>query len=197
MANLSYESHSPLSLSLQRSLLGGRYTDLKRLGGTSSVVFSAVDALSKHRLVNPFLLVIITPQTVGLTQCRSALREIRIIRHLQHDNIVDMYEILGLVDRDNTSDLLAVYLILEHCDTDLHFVLRNQTLDSDHVKLFSYQLLKASKYIHSSNVVHRDLKPSNILINLDKGELKICDFGSARMLDPNYDHSGYLTGGKG
>ena len=61
MANLSYESHSPLSLSLQRSLLGGRYTDLKRLGGTSSVVFSAVDALSKHRLVDPFLFVIFAP----------------------------------------------------------------------------------------------------------------------------------------
>jgi len=109
-----------------------------------------------------------------------------------------MYEILGLVDRDGEikNELLAVYLVLEHCDTDLHFVLKNQTLDSEHVKLFSYQLLKASKYIHSSNVVHRDLKPSNILINLDKGELKICDFGSARMIDPNYDHTGYLTGGK-
>ena len=117
-----------------------------------------------------------------------------------------MHQILGLVDReDNTdplyredtkSELLAVYLILEHCDTDLAFVLKNQALDSDHVKLFSYQLLKAAKYIHSSNVCHRDVKPSNILINLDKGELKICDFGSARMIDPNYDHSGYLTGGK-
>lgn len=200
MEHLGFESHSPYSLSLQKTLLGGRYTDLKRLGGTNSVVFSAIDTLSKHRVAIKRL----TASTD--LQCRSALREIRILRHLQHDNVVTMHQILGLVDReDNTdplyredtkSELLAVYLILEHCDTDLAFVLKNQALDSDHVKLFSYQLLKAAKYIHSSNVCHRDVKPSNILINLDKGELKICDFGSARMIDPNYDHSGYLTGGK-
>ncbi|KAL5258933.1 hypothetical protein ACHWQZ_G009413 [Mnemiopsis leidyi] len=193
MAHLNFElSHSPHSLSLQKTLLGGRYTDLKRLGGTNSVVFSALDAPSKHRVAIKRL----TAATDQ--QCRAAIREIRILRHLEHDNIVDLFEILGLVDRERSDrkELLAVYLVLEHCDTDLHFVLKNQTLDSEHVKLFSYQLLKAAKYIHSSNVVHRDIKPSNILINLDKGELKICDFGSARMIDPNYDHSGYLTGGK-
>ena len=52
MAHLNFElSHSPHSLSLQKTLLGGRYTDLKRLGGTNSVVFSALDAPSKHRFV--------------------------------------------------------------------------------------------------------------------------------------------------
>lgn len=195
MAHLNFElSHSPHSLSLQKSLLGGRYTDLKRLGGTNSVVFSALDTLSTHRVA-------IKRLTAGTDQqCRSALREIRILRHLrEHDNIVDMYEVLGLVDRESSgkNELRVVYLVLEHCDTDLHFVLKNQSsLDCEHVKLFSYQLLKAAKYIHSSNVVHRDIKPSNILINLIKEELKICDFGSARMIDPNYDHTGYLTGGK-
>ena len=43
-----------------------------------------------------------------------------------------------------------------------------------------YQLLRGLKYIHSANVLHRDLKPSNILLNAN-GELKICDFGLARV----------------
>lgn len=182
-------AHSPYSLSLQRIILGGRYTDLRRLGGTNSVVFSALDTCSKHKVTVKRL------STHSHVQCRAALREIRILRHLEHDNIVDMYDVLGLVDRES-GELLSIYIVEEYCDTDLHCVLLSQQLDDEHVKLFSYQLIKGIKYIHSSNVIHRDIKPSNLLINLHKGELKICDFGSSRMLDPNYDHSGYLTHGK-
>ena len=41
-------------------------------------------------------------------------------------------------------------------------------------------MLRALKYIHSANVLHRDLKPSNLLVNANC-DLKICDFGLARM----------------
>ncbi|KAJ8626781.1 hypothetical protein MRB53_020091 [Persea americana] len=43
-----------------------------------------------------------------------------------------------------------------------------------------YQILRGLKYIHSANVLHRDLKPSNLLLN-SNCELKICDFGLARI----------------
>lgn len=48
------------------------------------------------------------------------------------------------------------------------------------------------KYIHSANVLHRDLKPSNLLLNTTC-DLKICDFGLARVADPDHDHTGFLT----
>jgi mitogen-activated protein kinase 1/3 len=48
------------------------------------------------------------------------------------------------------------------------------------------------KYIHSANVLHRDLKPSNLLLNTNC-DLKICDFGLARIADPSFDHNGVLT----
>ena len=38
------------------------------------------------------------------------------------------------------------------------------------------------KYVHQQKVTHRDLKPENILLN-DDGQIKICDFGSAKVLD--------------
>lgn len=46
------------------------------------------------------------------------------------------------------------------------------------------------KYVHSAGVVHRDLKPSNILVN-ENCDLKICDFGLARLQDPQM--TGYVS----
>jgi serine/threonine protein kinase len=46
------------------------------------------------------------------------------------------------------------------------------------------------KYVHSAGVIHRDLKPSNILVN-ENCDLKICDFGLARIQDPQM--TGYVS----
>ena len=77
-------------------------------------------------------------------------------------------------------------------ETDLHKLLRSQKLSEDHICYFLYQILRGLKYIHSANVLHRDLKPSNILLN-SNCDLKICDFGLARVSDPSRDHTGMLT----
>ena len=65
-------------------------------------------------------------------------------------------------------------------------------MSNDHICYFLYQILRGLKYIHSANVLHRDLKPSNLLLNTTC-DLKICDFGLARVADPDHDHTGFLT----
>ena len=55
-----------------------------------------------------------------------------------------------------------------------------------------YQILRALKYIHSAHVLHRDLKPSNLLLN-GNCDLKVCDFGLARVAHPEENHTGFLT----
>jgi mitogen-activated protein kinase 1/3 len=65
--------------------------------------------------------------------------------------------------------------------TDLHRVIRTQTLSDDHCQYFVYQILRALKTIHSADIVHRDLKPANLLINANC-DLKVCDFGLARSV---------------
>lgn len=75
------------------------------------------------------------------------------------------------------------------CDGD---VFSSQRLSNDHICYFLYQILRGLKYIHSANVLHRDLKPSNLLLNTTC-DLKICDFGLARVADPDHDHTGFLT----
>ena len=77
-------------------------------------------------------------------------------------------------------------------ECDLYKLLRSQKLSNDHVCYFTYQILRGMKYIHSSNVLHRDLKPPNLLLN-SNCDLRICDFGLARIADPDYDHTGALT----
>ena len=75
-------------------------------------------------------------------------------------------------------------------------LLKTQRLSNDHICYFLYQILRGLKYIHSANVLHRDLKPSNLLLNTTC-DLKICDFGLARVADPEHDHTGFLTGKAG
>jgi len=51
-----------------------------------------------------------------------------------------------------------------------------------------------SRYIHSANVIHRDLKPSNLLIDATTTcDLRVCDFGLARVYDATRDHTGQMT----
>ena len=45
-----------------------------------------------------------------------------------------------------------------------------------------YQLFRSLAYIHSLGICHRDIKPQNLLLDPESGVLKLCDFGSAKIL---------------
>jgi len=105
------------------------------------------------------------------------LREIKLVRHLKHPDVVEILHILLPPSKNEFKD---IYVIFELMETDLHQVIKaNDDLTHEHHQFFLYQLLRGMKYIHSANVYHRDLKPKNILANADCS-LKICDFGLAR-----------------
>ena len=73
-------------------------------------------------------------------------------------------------------------------DTDLHQIIASpQNLTNDHIQYFVYQILRGLLFIHSAGVLHRDLKPSNVLVN-GNCDLKICDFGLARVAHQNVEH---------
>jgi len=60
------------------------------------------------------------------------------------------------------------------------------------VKWYTYQILKGLAFCHSKNISHRDLKPENVLIN-DEEVIKICDFGSSKVIDNNGKNTPYIV----
>ncbi|XP_039070957.1 mitogen-activated protein kinase homolog MMK1-like [Hibiscus syriacus] len=109
---------------------------------------------------------------------KRTLREIKLLRHMDHENVVAIKDIIPPPKRECFNH---VYIAYELLDTDLHQIIRSdQALSEEHCQYFLYQILRGLKYIHSANVLHRDLKPSNLLLNANC-DLKICDFGLARV----------------
>ncbi|KAK2884828.1 mitogen-activated protein kinase 7 isoform X1 [Channa argus] len=124
-----------------------------------------------------------------VTNAKRTLRELKILKHFKHDNIIAIKDIL----QPNLphSSFKSVYVVLDLMESDLHQIIHSaQTLTPEHTRYFLYQLLRGLKYVHSANVIHRDLKPSNLLVN-ENCELKIGDFGMARGLSshPEESHS--------
>jgi cyclin-dependent kinase len=104
----------------------------------------------------------------------TAVREISILKQLQHPNIVQLQEVI------HTESSLT--LVFEFLDQDLKNFLDacgEKGIDDYTIKSFLYQLLQGIAYTHKHRILHRDLKPQNLLINME-GELKLADFGLAR-----------------
>ncbi|XP_017841849.1 mitogen-activated protein kinase ERK-A [Drosophila busckii] len=165
--------------------VGPRYRKLAYIGeGAYGMVVSADDTLTNQRVaikkISPF---------EHQTYCQRTLREITILTRFKHENIIDIRDILRV---DSIEQMRDVYIVQCLMETDLYKLLKTQRLSNDHICYFLYQILRGLKYIHSANVLHRDLKPSNLLLN-KTCDLKICDFGLARIADPEHDHTGFLT----
>eukprot|EP00002_Diphylleia_rotans_P037613 TRINITY_DN841_c0_g1_i2.p1 TRINITY_DN841_c0_g1~~TRINITY_DN841_c0_g1_i2.p1 ORF type:complete len:360 (-),score=94.18 TRINITY_DN841_c0_g1_i2:486-1565(-) len=125
-----------------------------------------------------------------VTDGKRTLRELKLLRHFNHENVISIKD---LVMPKSFEDFQDVYIVSELMDTDLHQIIGSpQALSEEHIQYFLYQLLRGLKYIHSANVLHRDLKPSNLLLN-GNCDLKICDFGLARVSDPDGGDEGFLT----
>ncbi|XP_076800979.1 uncharacterized protein LOC143445628 [Clavelina lepadiformis] len=166
--------------------VGSHYKLLETIGtGAYGVVYSAIDTKqSQHvaikKIVNPFDV---------LMTAKRTLRELKLLLHFKHDNVVAIKDII-----QTTQNIKDVYVVMDLMESDLHNIIRSdQLLTAEHICYFLYQLLRGLKYIHSANVIHRDLKPSNLLVN-ENCELKIGDFGMAKGVSRKpEDHKMFMT----
>ncbi|OQR97640.1 mitogen-activated protein kinase [Thraustotheca clavata] len=113
-------------------------------------------------------------------QLKQILREVRLMRHLCHENILSL---MDLIPPPSYQDFRDVYMTVDLMEMDLHRIIYSkEVLSDDHIRYFVYQMLSGLEHMHACGVLHRDLKPSNLLINSDC-QLKICDMGLARPKD--------------
>lgn len=135
----------------------------------------------------------VTNAFADLVDGKRILREVKLLRHLDHNNIIrilDMYP----PPSPNFDD---IYIITDLMETDLHRVIYSkQPLTEEHHQYFVHQILRGLVYLHCANIVHRDIKPSNLLVNKNC-DLKICDFGLARVLttqeEGNFGRTDYVV----
>ncbi|KAI9506901.1 kinase-like domain-containing protein, partial [Coemansia spiralis] len=116
----------------------------------------------------------------------TAIREIRLLKTLNHPNIVPLTDMLVRHEPHGASQAPAVYMVFPYMDHDLTGLLENPKihLRLEHIKLYLRQLLEGTAFLHACRVMHRDMKASNLLINND-GRLFIADFGLARSFNPD------------
>lgn len=179
--SLAYHSSVLSARSLYRFVIDARYVPTKGIGrGAYGVVVSATDVDTGHRVA----IKKIPRLFYDLVDAKRILREIKLLRHFNHENVIGLRDIAPPY-----GDFEELFIVLDYMDTDLHKIIYSSNqLTDEHIQYFLYQILRGLKYIHSANVIHRDLKPSNLLLNANC-HLKICDFGLAR----GFQEQDYMT----
>jgi tousled-like kinase len=163
-------------------VLHSRYLLLCLLGkGGYSEVYKAYD-LTEHRelaikfhQLNPGW-----AEALKANYIKHALRENQIHRELDFPRIVKHYDTLEV-------DSNCFCTVLEYCPgEDLNtFLKRHKTLSEKEARYVMLQLFAGLNYLNTQpeKIIHYDLKPHNIMLN--HGEIKITDFGLAKIMDPS------------
>ncbi|KAG5353366.1 Protein kinase gsk3 [Termitomyces sp. J132] len=163
------------------------YTNCKVIGnGSFGVVFQARLASTKESDDIAIKKV--------LQDKRFKNRELQIMRLVSHPNVVDLKAFF--YSNGDKKDEVYLNLVLEYVPETVyrasrHYAKLKQPMPMLQIKLYMYQLLRSLAYIHSVGICHRDIKPQNLLLNPATGVLKLCDFGSAKILvagEPNVSY---------
>ncbi|NXX56700.1 TSSK3 kinase, partial [Scopus umbretta] len=102
-------------------------------------------------------------------------RELQIVRHLDHRNIIRVHKTL-----ESAEGKICLVMELAEDGDIFDYVLHNGPLPEPHARALFRQLVEAIQYCHNCGVAHRDLKCENAL--LQGHTLKLTDFGFAKLL---------------
>ncbi|XP_066148397.1 cyclin-dependent kinase 7 [Euwallacea fornicatus] len=156
-----------------------RYEKIEFLGeGQFATVYKARD-VETDRIVAVKKIKLGTREEAQDGINRTALREIKLLQELDHENLIGLLDIFGHMSN--------VSLVFDFMDIDLEVIIKDNTiiLTTANIKSYVLQTLRGLEYLHLNWILHRDLKPNNLLVD-SRGVLKIGDFGLAKMFgSPN------------
>jgi serine/threonine protein kinase len=106
-------------------------------------------------------------------------------------------KVLDIFYTKNEQGKMAQNLVFEYCCNNLESMIqeekkRGSFFEMGRIKSMVGQILKGLVFVHKLGIVHRDLKPENVLIT-DEDVIKICDFGSAKVIDTSGKNTPYIV----
>lgn len=151
--------------------------------GGMGVVYKAVDT----RLNRPVALKVLRPDVVSDAARRQRfVQEARAASALNHPHIVTVYDITSA---DGTDFIAMEYVSGKPLDQ----VIGRTGLPLAQVLRYGIQIADALTAAHKAGIVHRNLKPGNIVVT-DRGDVKLLDFGLAKLVEPDLDPSAATLG---
>ncbi|XP_015196452.1 MAP/microtubule affinity-regulating kinase 4-like isoform X4 [Lepisosteus oculatus] len=145
----------------------GNYRLLKTIGKGN---FAKVK-LARHILTGREVAIKIIDKTqLNPTSLQKLFREVRIMKGLNHPNIVQLFEV---IETEKT-----LYLIMEYASGGevFDYLVSHGRMKEKEARAKFRQIVSAVHYCHQKNIVHRDLKAENLLLDADSN-IKIADFG--------------------
>ncbi|RZC23759.1 Shaggy-related protein kinase eta isoform E [Glycine soja] len=112
-------------------------------------------------------------------------RELQLMHLMDHPNVISLKHRFFST---TSADELFLNLVMEYVPESMYRVSKfysntNQSMPLIYVKLYMHQIFRGLAYIHTvPGGCHKDLKPQNILVDPLTHQVKICDFGSAKVL---------------
>jgi len=141
-----------------------------------------------------------TKETVAIKKVfqdrRYKNRELKILQIVnKHPNVVTMVDCffsLGKRSKDVYLNIVMEYIPETVYQTIRSHARASQCIPFPYIKCYSYQICRAVAYVHSLGICHRDIKPQNLLLHPDTHTVKLCDFGSAKVLQKGLSNVAYI-----
>ena len=155
-------------------LIAGQYRLLQRLGaGSMGEVWRALDVQVEREVALKSLRPELAANATFVDRFRT---EAVVLAKLHHPNIASLFTLAREAE--------ALYMVMEYVpgSTLDQLLARRGALPWPEVRVFALRALAGLAHAHAGGVVHRDVKPANMLVT-PGGELKLTDFGIARMVD--------------
>ena len=106
-------------------------------------------------------------------------KEINILKKIHHPNIVKLFCVIE-TER-------IIYLVMEYIKGNelFHYILMRKKLEEEEACYFFLQIINCIDYLIKLKIAHRDLKAENIIIEQNKKEIKLIDFGLSNIYENN------------
>lgn len=199
MASNARDSNQDPEVDQQQGMKKGGSEEKKGSKAGADLQFTATKVVAKGSFGTVFKATLAsTGEQVAIKKVlqdpRYKNRELQILRLLKHPNIVHLKNFFfSRAEKDGR----FLNLVMEYIPYTMHYVLKKYMQEAKSVpplvsKVYMYQIFRALEYVHSLGVCHRDIKPHNLLVDSRSHVCKICDFGSAKILEVGQRNVAYI-----